>query len=50
MPYNTEIEARIQKIISKWRNRDTKKMFGSDEELAALLEEAKGFVGTLAPK
>ena len=28
MPYNEEIAARIQKIISGWKNRDDKKMFG----------------------
>ena len=28
MPYNEDIAARIQKIISGWKNRDEKKMFG----------------------
>ena len=28
MPYNEEIEARIKKIVSKWKNTDDKKMFG----------------------
>jgi TfoX/Sxy family transcriptional regulator of competence genes len=28
MPYNKELEARIQKIVSSWKNTDSKKMFG----------------------
>ena len=28
MPYNEQIEARIKKILSRWRNTDQKKMFG----------------------
>jgi TfoX/Sxy family transcriptional regulator of competence genes len=28
MPYNENIEARINRIISKWKNTDAKKMFG----------------------
>jgi TfoX/Sxy family transcriptional regulator of competence genes len=28
MPYNKDIEARIQKIVSSWKNTDSKKMFG----------------------
>ncbi len=28
MPYNEQIEARIKKIISSWRNTDQKNMFG----------------------
>ena len=28
MPYNEEIAARIQKIISRWKSTDDKKMFG----------------------
>jgi TfoX/Sxy family transcriptional regulator of competence genes len=28
MPYNKELEARIQKIVSSWKHTDSKKMFG----------------------
>ena len=28
MPYNEQIETRIEKIISSWRNTDRKNMFG----------------------
>ena len=28
MPYNQEIEARIQRIVSEWRHTEAKKMFG----------------------
>ena len=28
MPYNRDLEARIQKIVSSWKNTDSKKMFG----------------------
>ena len=28
MPYNEEINARIRKIVSRWKNADAKKMFG----------------------
>lgn len=28
MPYNEEIAGRIQKTISRWKNKDEKKMFG----------------------
>ena len=28
MPYNEELENRIKKIVSKWKNTDAKKMFG----------------------
>ena len=28
MPYNEEIETRIQKIVSNWKNTEAKKMFG----------------------
>ena len=28
MPYNEEIDARIRKIVSRWKNTDAKKMFG----------------------
>lgn len=28
MPYNEEIEARIKKIVSRWKNADQKNMFG----------------------
>ena len=28
MPYNQAIEARIRKIVSPWKETDTKKMFG----------------------
>jgi hypothetical protein len=28
MPYNEELEARIKKVVSRWRNTDDKKMFG----------------------
>lgn len=28
MPYNEQIESRIKKIISNWKNTDHKKMFG----------------------
>jgi len=28
MPYNKDLEARIQKIVSSWKNTDSKKMFG----------------------
>jgi len=28
MPYNKDLEARIQKIASSWKNTDSKKMFG----------------------
>lgn len=28
MPYNEEIETRINQIVSKWKNTDRKKMFG----------------------
>jgi TfoX/Sxy family transcriptional regulator of competence genes len=27
MPYNEEIDERIKKIVSRWKNRDAKKMF-----------------------
>ncbi len=26
MPYNKDLEARIQKIVSSWKNTDSKKM------------------------
>ena len=29
MPYNKNLEARIQKIVSSWKNTGNKKMFGS---------------------
>jgi TfoX/Sxy family transcriptional regulator of competence genes len=28
MPYSKDLEARIQKIVSSWKNTDSKKMFG----------------------
>lgn len=28
MPYNEEIDARIEKMTSRWKNTDRKKMFG----------------------
>ena len=28
MPYNEEIEAQIESVISRWKSRDQKKMFG----------------------
>jgi TfoX/Sxy family transcriptional regulator of competence genes len=28
MPYNKDLEERIQKIVSSWKNTDSKKMFG----------------------
>jgi TfoX/Sxy family transcriptional regulator of competence genes len=28
MPYNQEIEDRINKVVSKWKITDAKKMFG----------------------
>ncbi len=28
MPYNKDLEVRIQKIVSPWKNTDSKKMFG----------------------
>jgi len=28
MPYKEEIDARIEKVVSNWKNTDTKKMFG----------------------
>lgn len=28
MPYNQNLEARIQKVVSSWKNTDSKKMFG----------------------
>jgi TfoX/Sxy family transcriptional regulator of competence genes len=28
MPYNEKIDARIAKIVSRWKNTDAKKMFG----------------------
>lgn len=28
MPYNEEIETRINRIVSDWQNTDSKKMFG----------------------
>ncbi len=28
MPYSKDLEARIQKIVSAWKNTDSKKMFG----------------------
>ena len=28
MPYNEEIDARIRKVVSRWKNTDAKKMFG----------------------
>ncbi len=28
MPYNEEIEARIKKVVSKWKDTGDKKMFG----------------------
>ena len=28
MPYNKDLEVRIQKIVSSWKNTDSKKMFG----------------------
>jgi TfoX/Sxy family transcriptional regulator of competence genes len=28
MPYNEEIDNRIKKIVSRWKNTDAKKMFG----------------------
>ena len=28
MPYDEGLEARIKKIVSKWKNTDAKKMFG----------------------
>jgi TfoX/Sxy family transcriptional regulator of competence genes len=28
MPYNLEVDSRIRKLISNWKNTDAKKMFG----------------------
>ncbi|MCU0595145.1 MAG: TfoX/Sxy family protein [Desulfobacterota bacterium] len=28
MPYNKDLEARIQKVVSSWKKADSKKMFG----------------------
>ena len=28
MPYNEDLDARIRKIVSRWKNTDAKKMFG----------------------
>ena len=28
MPYNEEIDARIRKLVSRWKNSDAKEMFG----------------------
>ena len=28
MPYNEEIDARIRKVVTRWKNSDAKKMFG----------------------
>jgi len=28
MPYNKDLETRIQKVVSSWKNTDSKKMFG----------------------
>jgi TfoX/Sxy family transcriptional regulator of competence genes len=28
MPYNEAIDARIRKVVSRWKNTDSKKMFG----------------------
>ncbi|MGD9304576.1 MAG: TfoX/Sxy family protein [Desulfobacterales bacterium] len=28
MPYNEEIDTRIKNVVSNWKNRDAKKMFG----------------------
>ena len=28
MPYDEEIDTRIKKIVSRWKNTDSKKMFG----------------------
>jgi TfoX/Sxy family transcriptional regulator of competence genes len=28
MPYNKDLEARIQRIVSPWKHTDSKKMFG----------------------
>ena len=28
MPYNEEIDDRIRKLVSRWKNTDAKKMFG----------------------
>jgi len=28
MPYDEEIDARIRKIVTRWKNTDAKKMFG----------------------
>lgn len=28
MPYNEEIDERIRKLVSRWKNTDAKKMFG----------------------
>ncbi len=28
MPYNEEIDVRIKKVVSNWKNTDAKKMFG----------------------
>ena len=28
MPYNEEIDDRIRKLVSRWKNADAKKMFG----------------------
>ena len=28
MPYNEEIEKRVQKVVSRWKNTTAKKMFG----------------------
>jgi len=28
MPYNEEIDARIRKIVARWKNAEAKKMFG----------------------
>ena len=28
MPYNEDLDARIRRIVSRWKNTDAKKMFG----------------------
>jgi TfoX/Sxy family transcriptional regulator of competence genes len=28
MPYNEELDSRIKKVVSRWKNTDDKKMFG----------------------
>jgi len=28
MPYNEEIDARIRKVVARWKNAEAKKMFG----------------------